>query len=300
MHLVENFYSLELVNNALFNALYPLMNALDQLLRQRSDPGGRRPPKINDAAATSLTVNCYLGGGPQSPFGGFKDSGLGRESRNRNTRYRELRLSLRPQQSPGRGGPARECRRLREEWASDRADRALHTYCDDGLIPIDIVSGDRCSGNPSGPQRRQRLDQSRNRKRQVDRDAEVELTKNWRRKKNELGKDDWKKRKESSKAISALHSLTGTSMIKVQIMCCDTMLQILAVSVGACAILEQTLERELLLLLVVIIFMNGTLDDFVTQRSKQFLSRLQIDDSFLREDVSSWGDNPTFLEARRR
>lgn len=43
-----------------------------------------------------------------------------------------------------------------------------------------------------------------------------------------------------------------------------------------------------------------TLDDFVTQRSKQFLSRLQIDDSFLREDVSSWGDNPTFLEARRQ
>lgn len=43
-----------------------------------------------------------------------------------------------------------------------------------------------------------------------------------------------------------------------------------------------------------------TLDDFVTQRSKQFLSRLQIDDSFLQEDVSSWGDNPTFLEARRR
>ena len=42
-----------------------------------------------------------------------------------------------------------------------------------------------------------------------------------------------------------------------------------------------------------------TLDDFVTQRSKQFLSRLQIDDSFLRED-DSWGDNPTFLEARRR
>ncbi|XP_047041337.1 uncharacterized protein LOC124645580, partial [Helicoverpa zea] len=43
-----------------------------------------------------------------------------------------------------------------------------------------------------------------------------------------------------------------------------------------------------------------TLDDFVTQRSKRFLSRLQIDDSFLREDVSSWGDNPAFLEARRR
>ena len=42
-----------------------------------------------------------------------------------------------------------------------------------------------------------------------------------------------------------------------------------------------------------------TLNDFVTQRSKQFLSRLQIDDSFLRED-DSWGDNPTFLEARRR
>ncbi|GBP74674.1 hypothetical protein EVAR_58940_1 [Eumeta japonica] len=47
-------------------------------------------------------------------------------------------------------------------------------------------------------------------------------------------------------------------------------------------------------------FFNMTLDDFVTQRSKQFLSRLQIDDSFLREDVSSWGDNPTFLVARRR
>ncbi|GBP47494.1 hypothetical protein EVAR_86415_1 [Eumeta japonica] len=46
--------------------------------------------------------------------------------------------------------------------------------------------------------------------------------------------------------------------------------------------------------------LNRTLDDFVTQRSKQFLSRLQIDDSFLREDVSSWGDNPSFLEARRR
>ncbi|XP_074115095.1 uncharacterized protein LOC141537816, partial [Cotesia typhae] len=43
-----------------------------------------------------------------------------------------------------------------------------------------------------------------------------------------------------------------------------------------------------------------TLDDFVTQRSKRFLSRLQIDDSFLREDVSSWGDNLAFLEARRR
>ncbi|RVE41909.1 hypothetical protein evm_013442 [Chilo suppressalis] len=37
-----------------------------------------------------------------------------------------------------------------------------------------------------------------------------------------------------------------------------------------------------------------TLDDFVTQRSKQFLSRLQIDESFLREDVSSWDDNPVF------
>nr|XP_021191777.2 uncharacterized protein LOC110377279 [Helicoverpa armigera]XP_049697325.1 uncharacterized protein LOC110377279 [Helicoverpa armigera] len=43
-----------------------------------------------------------------------------------------------------------------------------------------------------------------------------------------------------------------------------------------------------------------TLDDFLTQRSKRFLSRLQIDDSFLREDVSSWGDSPAFLEARRR
>ncbi|XP_074108448.1 uncharacterized protein LOC141533454 [Cotesia typhae] len=43
-----------------------------------------------------------------------------------------------------------------------------------------------------------------------------------------------------------------------------------------------------------------TLDDFVTQRSKRFLSRLQIDDSFLREDVSSWGDNLAFLGARRR
>ncbi|GBP23980.1 Retinal dehydrogenase 1 [Eumeta japonica] len=88
------------------------------------------------AEAGTVWVNCYLGGGPQGPFGGFKDSGLGRESGlegileyletktvniavsnkfcNRNTRYRELRLSLRPQQSPGRGGPARECRRLRE------------------------------------------------------------------------------------------------------------------------------------------------------------------------------------------
>ena len=40
------------------------------------------------------------------------------------------------------------------------------------------------------------------------------------------------------------------------------------------------------------------MDDFVTQRSKQFLSRLQIDDSFLQE-CDSWGDNPTFLEAKR-
>ncbi|GBP92934.1 hypothetical protein EVAR_66479_1 [Eumeta japonica] len=43
-------------------------------------------------------------------------------------------------------------------------------------------------------------------------------------------------------------------------------------------------------------FFNMTLDDFVTQRSKQFLSRLQIDDSFLREDVSSW----RFTQAQTR
>ncbi|KAL4721075.1 hypothetical protein ACJJTC_018577 [Scirpophaga incertulas] len=43
-----------------------------------------------------------------------------------------------------------------------------------------------------------------------------------------------------------------------------------------------------------------TLDDFVTQRSKRFLSRLQIDDSFLWEDVSSHFGNPAFLETRRR
>ena len=41
------------------------------------------------------------------------------------------------------------------------------------------------------------------------------------------------------------------------------------------------------------------MDDFVTQKSKQFLSGLQVNDSFLREDDSG-GDNPTFLEARRR
>ncbi|KAL4710125.1 hypothetical protein ACJJTC_016527 [Scirpophaga incertulas] len=43
-----------------------------------------------------------------------------------------------------------------------------------------------------------------------------------------------------------------------------------------------------------------TLDDFVNQRSKRFLSRLQIDDSFLWEDVSSHFGNPAFLETRRR
>lgn len=45
---------------------------------------------------------------------------------------------------------------------------------------------------------------------------------------------------------------------------------------------------------------DKTLDDFVSEKSKQFLSRLQIDDSFLQEDVSSWDDNAAFLEAKRR
>ncbi|KAJ8943917.1 hypothetical protein NQ318_019525 [Aromia moschata] len=45
---------------------------------------------------------------------------------------------------------------------------------------------------------------------------------------------------------------------------------------------------------------NKTLDDFVSQKSKQVLSRLQIDNSFLQEDVSSWHQNAIFLEAKRR
>lgn len=47
-------------------------------------------------------------------------------------------------------------------------------------------------------------------------------------------------------------------------------------------------------------FKDKTLDDFVSEKSKKFLSRLQIDDSFLQEDVSSWHDNAAFLEAKRR
>ncbi|XP_025831548.1 uncharacterized protein LOC112904792 [Agrilus planipennis] len=43
-----------------------------------------------------------------------------------------------------------------------------------------------------------------------------------------------------------------------------------------------------------------TLDDFVSVKSKQFLPRLQIDDSFLQEDVSTWKQNSAFLEAKRR
>ncbi|XP_017468775.1 PREDICTED: uncharacterized protein LOC108360842 [Rhagoletis zephyria] len=45
---------------------------------------------------------------------------------------------------------------------------------------------------------------------------------------------------------------------------------------------------------------DKTLDDFVSEKSKQFFSRLQIDDSFLKEDVSSWSNNAGFLEAKRR
>ncbi|GBP41266.1 hypothetical protein EVAR_32992_1 [Eumeta japonica] len=170
--------------------------------------------------------------------------------------------------------------------------------------------------------------------------------------------------KHQAKAIST--ALFDWSLHdKVQIMCCDTTASNTGRFSGACAILEQTLERELLLFAfghhiyelvlksvfetktelekpfirddycelveLCFVFIGGdtenklklrppgalhqarwmaraiysikiymTLDDFVTQRSKQFLSRLQIDGSFLREDISSWGDNPTFLEARRR
>ncbi|KAK2577914.1 hypothetical protein KPH14_011859 [Odynerus spinipes] len=45
---------------------------------------------------------------------------------------------------------------------------------------------------------------------------------------------------------------------------------------------------------------DKTLDHFVSEKSKQFLRRLQIDDSFLQEDVSSWDDNAAFLEAKKR
>ncbi|KAK2713772.1 hypothetical protein QYM36_009602 [Artemia franciscana] len=45
---------------------------------------------------------------------------------------------------------------------------------------------------------------------------------------------------------------------------------------------------------------DKTLDDLVSEKSKQFLSRLQIDDSFLKEDVSSWNNNAVYLEAKRR
>ncbi|KAI8038051.1 hypothetical protein M5D96_009092, partial [Drosophila gunungcola] len=45
---------------------------------------------------------------------------------------------------------------------------------------------------------------------------------------------------------------------------------------------------------------DKTLYDFVSEKSKQFLSRLQIDDSFLQEDISSWDDNAAFLKAKSR
>lgn len=47
-------------------------------------------------------------------------------------------------------------------------------------------------------------------------------------------------------------------------------------------------------------FSDKTLDDFVSEKSKHFFSRLQIDDSFLKEDVSFWNNNAAFLEAKRR
>lgn len=47
-------------------------------------------------------------------------------------------------------------------------------------------------------------------------------------------------------------------------------------------------------------YSDKTLDDFVSEKSKQFLSLLQNNDSFLKEDVSSWNNNAAFLEAKRR
>ncbi|GBP35414.1 hypothetical protein EVAR_94865_1 [Eumeta japonica] len=38
----------------------------------------------------------------------------------------------------------------------------------------------------------------------------------------------------------------------------------------------------------------------VSEKSKQFLSRLHIDDSFLQVNVSSWDNDAAFLEAKRR
>ncbi|CAG9783921.1 unnamed protein product [Diatraea saccharalis] len=45
---------------------------------------------------------------------------------------------------------------------------------------------------------------------------------------------------------------------------------------------------------------DKTLDDFVSEKSKQFFSRLQIIDSFLGEDVSSWNNNVALLETKKR
>lgn len=45
---------------------------------------------------------------------------------------------------------------------------------------------------------------------------------------------------------------------------------------------------------------DKTLDDFVSENSQQFLSRLKIDDSFLQEDIASWDGNAVYLEAKRR
>lgn len=47
-------------------------------------------------------------------------------------------------------------------------------------------------------------------------------------------------------------------------------------------------------------FSDKTLNDFVSEKSKQFLSPLQIDDSFLKEDVSSWAKNAVFLESKSK
>lgn len=53
-------------------------------------------------------------------------------------------------------------------------------------------------------------------------------------------------------------------------------------------------------LICFLFFSDITLADFVSERSKQFLLRLQIDDSFLQQDVSSWGNSAAFLDAKRR